>query len=405
MASVGILGGGVNGVTTGLLLQLLGYGTCIYTRRRADAARGEPVPTFASLYPAASIIPHTVTVEDPAHHLALAQSFFEILRQGGSCGVRLQRHYELFETPTPPPPYAASTHDFERLPDEGTAADGIPRRPGADAVFGWRFRCYFAETPTYLARLFALYETAGGQIEERDLSQEDLKTLPEDAFVNALGAGGPSLFEDDRPHSFLKGTLVHVTPPGPLLHEGEMVSYNYVPSFDAYPTPYGDPGGLYVYPRTDSWLLGGSKRPGSLDDEDRWTGEPLACDTMSIGGQDVPAPIVRENAAILDLLLGIDVTQQSMRATVGYRFARDLDGEGVRLDTSEIDDRLVVHNYGHGGAGVTLSWSCAVKVARHLQMHDLDGGTPLSLSGPDVSLLRLLQTRARATVARARQEP
>jgi hypothetical protein len=93
-----------------------------------------------------------------------------------------------------------------------------------------------------------------------------------------------------------------------------------------------------------------------------------------------------------------------MRATVGYRFARDLQGDGVRLDTSAVDDRLVVHNYGHGGAGVTLSWSCAVEVARHLQRHDLHGGTPLSLSGPDISLLRMLQARARATVKAVPQD-
>ena len=398
MASVAILGGGVNGVTTGLLLQLLGYGTAIYTRERADAARGADLPTFASLYPAASVIPHAVTVDDRARHLEWSQEFFEVLRQSGSCGVRLQRHYELFERPTPLPDYLTAAHDLERLPEDGTDAPGIPRRPAADAVYGWRYRCYFAETPTYLARLYALYETTGGLVEERTLTRSDLADLPEDAFVNALGVGGPRLFADDRPHTVLRGTLVHVTPPGPMLHDGEVVSYNYEPTASAYPTSDGSPGGLYVYPRSDVWLLGGSKRPGRLDDTDRWTGPPLTCDTTRVGGRDVPAPIVRENAAILEALLDVDITRCPMQATVGYRFARDLDGEGVRLDTSTVDDRLVAHNYGHGGAGVTLSWSCAVHVARTLQAHSLDGGTPLSLSGPDVSLLRMLQAHARRTV-------
>lgn len=398
MASVAILGGGVNGVTTGLLLQLLGYGTAIYTRRRADAARGEDVPTFASLYPAASIIPHAVTVDDPAHHFDLSQSFFEVLRQSGTCGVRLQRHFELFESPTSPPDYLSSAHDVDLLPETGTDAPGIPRRPAADAVYGWRYRCYFAETPTYLARLFALYETTGGRVKERTLTRDGLADLPEDAFVNALGVGGPRLFEDDRPHSVLRGTLVHVSPPGPVLHEGEMVSYNYRPSPEAYPTPDGTPGGLYVYPRSDAWLLGGSKRPGTLDGDDQWSGPPLACDTMRVSGREIPAPIVRENASILQELLDVDVTRHPMQSTVGYRFARDLDGEGVRLDTDSADDRLVVHNYGHGGAGVTLSWSCAVRVAHTLHDHGLNGGVPLSLSGPDVSLLRQLQTHARRHV-------
>ena len=34
----------------------------------------------------------------------------------------------------------------------------------------------------------------------------------------------------------------------------------------------------------------------------------------------------------------------------------------IRLELEEIEGRLVVHNYGHGGAGVTLSWGCAEDV-------------------------------------------
>jgi len=36
----------------------------------------------------------------------------------------------------------------------------------------------------------------------------------------------------------------------------------------------------------------------------------------------------------------------------------------VRLKREEMGDgRVVIHNYGHGGAGVTLSWGCATEVA------------------------------------------
>jgi D-amino-acid oxidase len=34
----------------------------------------------------------------------------------------------------------------------------------------------------------------------------------------------------------------------------------------------------------------------------------------------------------------------------------------VRLEEERLEGRRVIHNYGHGGAGVTLSWGCAEEV-------------------------------------------
>lgn len=53
-----------------------------------------------------------------------------------------------------------------------------------------------------------------------------------------------------------------------------------------------------------------------------------------------------------------------IRTVVGLRPFRD---EGFVVDAERLGDKLLVHNYGHGGAGVTLSWgtsSLAVDIAR-----------------------------------------
>jgi D-amino-acid oxidase len=68
--------------------------------------------------------------------------------------------------------------------------------------------------------------------------------------------------------------------------------------------------------------------------------------------------------AALDTLLGLSGVDPSElefsgRTSVGLRPIRE---GGCRLEALWNGDKLIVHNYGHGGAGVTLAWGCADRV-------------------------------------------
>jgi D-amino-acid oxidase len=86
-----------------------------------------------------------------------------------------------------------------------------------------------------------------------------------------------------------------------------------------------------------------------------------------IGGSDTndrsPTPAVKEIAEIVERCSAADSTLEveTSSALVGLRPLRP---KGVRLELEDIDGRAVIHNYGHGGSGFTVSWGCAEEVAR-----------------------------------------
>jgi glycine/D-amino acid oxidase-like deaminating enzyme len=56
-----------------------------------------------------------------------------------------------------------------------------------------------------------------------------------------------------------------------------------------------------------------------------------------------------------------DLTEpRILRRVAGLRPYRT---SGIRLEAETLGDKTVVHDYGHGGAGITLSWGCAEEAA------------------------------------------
>ncbi len=401
-----VVGGGVSGLTTAVVLRLLGYRVDLAAKALIGAPRTRPRrsdPTFASLYPAASVIPRSVVIADAAWHIETSLRFYAALQFAAVAGVRRQRHlelFELFEAPAEVPEYAAHLPAFAPVPSGASPPSEVPRRPGASGISGWTFECFFAEMPQYGRWLRRTFHALGGSVVRcGHLDHRDLDAIQAPVVVNCTGYGSADLFDDEPNLTLEKGVLVwvQVDRRDPAAVRPAPFSYNYTPDRSIYAAPSGGAADVYWYPRVDSWVLGGTRLSGRLDPTGRWSGEEADGPTVEIDGVEVPVPILELNRELIGSATGIDIAPWPRTATVGYRCARTADSGGVRLEADTMGDKLIVHNYGHGGAGVALAWSCAVRVAQIIAAERGPGTSPRDDDGTAAGWLAALARSAAAT--------
>jgi len=223
-------------------------------------------------------------------------------------GGRMMAGTELLRSPAPDPWWAGSGPELVRV--------GSPPPSYSD---GWTFTAPVVEMPTYLRWLTNRICELGGTITRLALQQ-----LPTgaDAVVNASGLGA-RLLAGDRSVMPVRGQVLYVEQVG----------------LDRW---WLDGAGLtYVVPRSTDIVVGGTDQEGVWDR----TPDPAIAEA-----------ILQRATALVPALQGARV----LRHKVGLRPARP----AVRLEVEQLGDRRVVHCYGHGGAGVTMSWGCAAEVAQ-----------------------------------------
>ncbi|MBP3193278.1 FAD-dependent oxidoreductase [Natronogracilivirga saccharolytica] len=364
---IAVIGAGINGFTSALILQLMGYKTRIYANDRADYPADTSDPMFSSLYPAASVIPRNLDSHTLYPVFRKSIGIFGKLHQNDILPVSKNTHFEITETrgaeaESLQPDYLELMKNVVTVNEMD---DWVPKRSEA-TVKGWKFDYYFAEMPSYTRELAGMYEKAGGSFEKIKLHRERLKTLPCDMIVNCSGAAGIDLFDDPADPVYIAGHLFHIPrrnlPDG---FGGPFPSYTYTPDADVYCDRHGKPMDLYFYPRADGLIFGGSRfrvqRPEDRSHIRRWYNDEL----ISVNGNAIPARLVSINRDIFMNTYGKNIEALGGEVIFGYRFTRDTPG-GLRLETDQknVSGKPVIHNYGHGGSGVGLSWGCALDVAR-----------------------------------------
>ncbi len=82
--------------------------------------------------------------------------------------------------------------------------------------------------------------------------------------------------------------------------------------------------------------------------------------------------------------------ERIIRTTVGLRPHRD---SGFVLRAEKLDERTLIHNYGFGGAGMSLAWGCGAMAAEMALEHSERRAAVIGCGSPGLTAARQLQRR------------
>jgi D-amino-acid oxidase len=317
-----VIGAGVVGLTTAVCLAESGLAVTIQA--------GELPRQTTSAVAGAIWGPHMV--EDSDRVTRWCAETLEVLTALAAdpvTGIRLVSGMEAARAEHPRPDWLAPLADLG-------PCDPATLPPGFTA--GWRYTAPVVSMPVYLDYLAGRLRRAGGQLTVAPLDSlaQVVRHAAAPVIVNCTGAGARD-FVPDPSVSPVRGQVVIAENPG--------VTEFFVSDGDESHEL------TYVFPHPGRVVLGGTEIPGD------WSLEPRPATAQRILADCAAVDPRLGSARILEHRVGLRPARPQVRLEAeGAGPGGDGPGDGTA--------RLVVHNYGHGGGGVTLSWGCAREAAR-----------------------------------------
>ena len=301
-----VVGAGVSGLTTAICLAEAGRDVVCWT---ADPPQATMSRVAGAMWAATRAGPKDKVVG------WAERSLVEFLALAGrpETGVRIATGTLASRRSADPPPP-------EMFP-------GVPIRPRRQTPDGYLAAFETAvplmDMPRYLGYLERRLQNAGARIEIRSVGGLDEVAGAAQTIVNCTGLGARDLVPDVSLQP-VRGQHVVVENPG--LEEFFLED------------PFADEWTAW-FPHGDRVILGGIAQPGDTNPE--------------------PDPAI--SAAIRERCASLEPRLRDARVLdeqVGLRPVRD----SVRLEEESLAGARCIHNYGHGGSGVALSWGCAREV-------------------------------------------
>ena len=295
---IAIIGAGVSGLTAGVVLAEYGYSIHLFA--------AEPPNKTTSSVAAAMWFPYDAEPAERVIPWALeSYAVFRELSRDPATGVSMieLRHFSRTNE-LKIPSWAGAFHARSTKSSEFVMT--VP----------------LSDSSIYLDYLQKRLIAAGGRLTLGARFEKPEEVDPAfDIMINCAGIGAQTLVQDPdlEPH---RGQVVLVEK---LNLSGAVVC--------------DDPPLMYVIPRTNDCVFGGTN-----EISDNLT--PEAATT---------AAILAECSTVLGT-----APPRVLATRVGLRPYRKT---GVRVEAAHLENgRAIIHNYGHGGAGFTLSWGCARSV-------------------------------------------
>ena len=304
-----VVGCGVSGLSCAIRLAEAGFTTRIVARDRT--------PRTTSDIAAAVWYPFRCGTADRG--LSWSRRTFRVLRDLASdptAGVTLVEGIDILSDGDADVPWWKEAVDRFRAADRAEVPGGYPA--------AWIFEAPVVAMPVYMKWLEAKASSLGIPIETREVASLDALFLEASVVVNCTGLGARELTGDVALMP-IRGQIVRVEPG----HTRRFVQG--ATNEDL----------AYVIPRPDCTVLGGTADVGA------WDTAVVPETAEAIRARCVSLVPELANAKVLSHAVGLRPG----------RFE-------PYLETDRRPGGVLVHNYGHGGGGVTLSWGCAEDVAR-----------------------------------------
>jgi D-amino-acid oxidase len=310
---VAIVGAGVSGLACGVLFAERGCRTAIFAE---ETAQGTTSAAAAAVW-----FPYDAEPADAVIAWALEtyRLLVNLARERGT-GVSI---IELRQF--------SRTDEIQKIPQ--WAIPFGARQINRDEVLpaftsGFTLNVPLMDTTIYLDYLAKRFLAAGGEI-NGNVRFEKLEDVSPafDLVINCAGIGARELVQD-----------IDLEP-----HRGQVAI---VPKIDNISCAIvcDDPPLMYAIPRTNDCVFGGTNEISDNLDADP---------TATVRILDECSRVLKvDNPTVLAERVGLRPFRKS----------------GVRLERDRLrDGRTVIHNYGHGGSGFTLSWGCVEEVFRLIE--------------------------------------